>query len=215
LIEQLVADRRPLEGVGAGLSERVIEIPWALRSLPDGNGVRILDVGTAFAPIVYQRLLLRLPQIVELADLAESDLPGLRSHVADVRRLPFDQDDFDAAVCISTLEHIGMDNARYDVDSGGDGDVDALRELGRVAERVLVTVPAGSDEDLGWLRQYAPSTFRRRANEAGLEVERLDVFAHDSNDGWTPASEDSVSDRLFGQGAYAAAALVCAELRRN
>ncbi len=205
----------PLDGVGVGLTERVIEIPWVLRRLPSDDEKRVLDIGTAFSLIVYKWLLVRQPHVIEIADLAKAHVPGLRSHVADVRNLPFADDSFDVAICVSTLEHVGMDNSDYGIESGGAGDVDGLRELGRVARRVLVTVPAGSDENLGWQRQYAPRTFRRVVEEAGLAVERLEVFAHDPASGWAVAEEDSVEDRTYGQGAFAAAAIVCAELSRS
>ena len=214
LIERLALGSEPLEGIGVGLTERVVEIPWVLRRLPAGRGDRVLDIGTAFSPMAYKWLLVRQPHVVEVADLAEADIPGLRSHVADVRRLPFAHDSFDAATCISTLEHVGMDNTNYDIESGGAGEVDALRELGRVARRVFVTVPAGSDEDMGWQRQYAPSTFRRVVERAGLVVDSLQVFAHDPVSGWSPVAEDSVGERTYGEGAFAAAAVLCAELTR-
>lgn len=214
LIERLALGREPLDGIGVGMSERVVEIPWVLRSLPGDQGERVLDIGTAFSLIVYKWLLVRQPHVVEVADLAEAYVPGLRSHVADVRSLPFADDSFDVATCISTLEHVGMDNTDYGVESGGAGEVNALRELGRVARRVLVTVPAGSDENMGWQRQYAPRTFRRVVEEAGLVVERLEVFVHDPVSGWAPAGEHSIEGRTYGQGAVAAAAIVCAELSR-
>ncbi len=212
LIERLVSDDAPLDGVGVGLSERVIEIPWILRALPSNPGARVLDVGTAFAPVVYKRLLVRLAQRVETVDLAPTDLPGIVSHVADVRSLPFGDAAFDAATCISTLEHIGMDNAHYNVASGGAGDVEAMRELGRVARRVLITVPGGRDADLGWLRQYSPETFRGRVQRAGLSVLRFEVYAHDARRGWERVDEQAVGERQFGEGVFAASAVICVEL---
>jgi Methyltransferase domain len=211
-IERTLREDLPLERLGAGLSERVVEIPWALRALPRGAGVRVLDVGTAFAPIVYKRQLIRLPQAVEVVDLAAARIGRLPSHVADIRRLPFAERSFDAALCISTLEHIGMDNEHYDIASGGAGDVAALRSLGRVAARVLVTVPGGDDHDFGWFRQYSPATFRGRVEAAGLAVERLDVFAHDPTTGWRLSDESSIAGLLFGQDSYSAAAVICAQL---
>ncbi len=214
LIERLVHGGQPLEEIGVGLTERVVEIPWVLRSLPAGSRTRVLDIGTAFSPVVYKRLLVRAPQTVEVADLAAAEILHLRTHVADVRSLPLPSDSFDVAICLSTLEHVGMDNTSYNVASGGGGDVDALRELGRVAPLVLVTVPAGADADMGWQRQYAPSTFRRVVEQAGLAVQRLQVFAHDPVRGWSAVEEDSVAGRSYGENATAAAAIVCAELRR-
>jgi hypothetical protein len=212
LIERLALGSDPLERVGVGLTERVVEIPWVLRRLPAGRGDRVLDIGTAFSPMVYKRLLVGRANDVEVADLAGAEIPGLRSHVADVRTLPFAPNSFDAASCISTLEHVGMDNTNYDIESGGAGEVDALRELGRVARRVLVTVPAGSDLDMGWQRQYAPSTFRRVVEQAGLTVDSLQVFVHDPVSGWSPAAEDSVAALRYGERTVAAAAVLCAEL---
>ena len=214
VIEDLVADRTPLEGVGVGLSERVIEVPWVLRSLPASPGARILDVGTAFSPIPYKRLVVRLPHTVEVVDLAEAEIHGLKTHVADIRNLPFGLDSFDVAICVSTLEHIGMDNTNYQVASGGGGDVEALRELGRVARVVFVTVPAGEDADMGWQRQYSLDRFRKVVAEAGLQAKRIEVFAHDPVAGWSPAPEESVAGRTYGQGATAAAAVICTELTR-
>jgi hypothetical protein len=214
VIERLALGREALEGIGVGLTERVVEIPWVLRRLP-GRGERILDIGTAFAPMVYKWLLVRQPHSVDVADLNEIYIPGLTSHVADVRSLPFADDSFDVTICLSTLEHVGMDNRNYGIEAGNGGDVEALRELGRVARRVIVTVPAGRDENMGWQRQYAPSTFRRVVEAAGLAVEQLEVFAHDRVKGWAPAAEDSVDGCSYGQGAVAAAAIVCAELGRT
>ena len=80
--------------------------------------------------MVYKRLLVRQPQVIETADLAAVEIPGLVSHVADVRALPFAANSFDVAICLSTLEHVGMDNTQYAIESGGAGDVAALAELG-------------------------------------------------------------------------------------
>jgi|GEM_PF-5203580 hypothetical protein len=68
---------------------------------------------------------------------------------------------------------------------------------------------------MGWQRQYAPRTFRRVVEAAGLVVERLEVFAHHPVGGWAPAEENSVEGRTYGQGGVAAAAIVCAELSRS
>jgi hypothetical protein len=215
LIERLVSTRAPLQPVGVGLSERVVEIPWVLSQLT-ADMRTVLDVGTAFAPEVYKRLLVRQAQAVDTVDLVATEIPGIQSHRADLRELPFAADTFDCAICLSTLEHIGMDNRQYDIESdqaSTDDDAVALRELGRVARVVLVTVPAGADADMGWQRQYSPTTFAALVERAGLAVERLDVFSHDSVAGWEGASAQTVVRRTYGEGAVAAAAVICAALK--
>ena len=71
----------------------------------------MLDVGYAFAEPAYLAGLSSLgaAELVGV-DLAQADVPGLRSVLADVRDLPFDERSFDLAICISTLEHVGRDN---------------------------------------------------------------------------------------------------------
>jgi SAM-dependent methyltransferase len=179
----------------------------------------VLDTGTAYAPPVYHRLLYRLDAEVDGADLVPFDVPGVRPTVADLRELPFEDGEFDVTLCVSTLEHIGMDNEAY-FDSAGEqideqGDLRALRELGRVTRRggrVLVTVPGGPDESYGWLRQYSPEGFTRLAEAAGLRAERLDLYAHDPGVGWRHVPPEDLRERTFGAGVAAAAAVICAVL---
>src|SRR3954454_19765122 len=138
----------------AGAHERALEIPWALARY-DGER-RVLDVGYAFAEPAYLAGLVSLGagELVG-GDLAEVDVPGLRSVVADVRKLPFDDNSFELVHCLSTLEHVGRDNEVYDVSATREdaGDEAALRELQRVLTpdgRLLVSVPTGEHDDQGW-----------------------------------------------------------------
>src|SRR5207253_2498683 len=138
----------------AAADERALEIPWALARY-DGER-RVLDVGYAFAEPAYLAGLTALGA-AELTgvDLAEAEVPGLDSVVADVRDLPFADSSFDLVYCISTLEHVGRDNEVYDVDAAREqqGDEAALRELRRVLAndgRLLVSVPTGEHDDQGW-----------------------------------------------------------------
>ena len=156
----------------AGSDERPIEIPWVLARVPPG--VRLLDVGYAFAEPAYLAALTGsgAEELVGV-DLAERDVPGLRRVVADVRELPFVRASFDAVTLISTLEHVGRDNTLYGLADERDesGAVHALRELRRVltrAGRLLATVPVGEPEvqdsfvqhDVeGWLAVFADGGF--------------------------------------------------------
>jgi len=220
-IERLVAHPElPLTGQGAGLSERVVEVPWVLRRLPRPLG-RLLDVGTAFAPIAYQRQLVRLAADERHGvDLAPFALDGVVSHAADVRALPFEDASFDRVVCISTLEHIGLDTERYVGPDGRprdeSGDLTALRELGRVAApdgRVLVTVPGGAAGTFDWFRQYSVEAWTRLVAGAGLEIEALDTFEQDLRDGWRRCDAEALARRSYDVDAVGAGGLICCELR--
>jgi SAM-dependent methyltransferase len=220
-IERLIVSGAPLTDQGAGFCERVVEVPWVLRRLPRPAG-RLLDVGTAFAPTVYHRQLVRLPAAERHGvDLVPFALPGVVSHRADARDLPFPDGSFDRVVCISALEHMGLDNERYVGTDGSprdeSGDVTALREMGRVVGRdgrVLVTVPGGRAHAFEWLRQYDLEAWTALVAQAGLEIERLDCFEQDLQRGWQACQPDAMARREYNGDAIGAGALICAELRR-
>jgi O-antigen chain-terminating methyltransferase len=197
----------------AGLDERSIEIPWCLARY-DGER-RVLDVGYAFAEPAYLAGLVALgAQELVGVDLAQTDVPGLRGVVADVRSLPFDDAAFDLVLCISTLEHIGRDNEVYDVDADRDedGDAAALRELHRVLAkdgRLLVTVPTGVPENHGWQVQRAPGEWVDVFERAGFLVFEDELYVY--GEGWHPATLDEARGaRYEGPGA---GAVLLAELR--
>jgi ubiquinone/menaquinone biosynthesis C-methylase UbiE len=83
---------------------------------------------------------------------------------ADLRENVFRDDFFDTMVCISTIEHIGLDNtqrdyttdARYREDKPEDYQL-VMREFYRTLKtggRLLLTVPYGKRVVFDWLQQY-------------------------------------------------------------
>jgi hypothetical protein len=190
--------------------ERAIEIPWCLARY-DGEP-RVLDVGYAFAEPAYLAGLSALgaTELVGV-DLAEATVPGLRPVVADVRELPFEDGSFDVAFCISTLEHVGRDNDVYAVDAprADTGDEAALRELGRVARRLLVSVPTGVHDDQGWQLQRTPEDWVDVFERAGLLVFEDELYVR-TGDGWRTGTLAEARAARYGQ---SAGAVLLAELR--
>jgi hypothetical protein len=203
------AGERPRELTAPPGDERPIEIPWCLSRY---RGEPLLDVGYAFAEPAYLAALLSLgaPELVGV-DLAEADVPGLRSVVADVRSLPFRDREFGIAVCISTLEHIGRDNRTYGLASEADaqGQAEALRELRRVAERTLISVPTGEREELDWLVQLPPDDWLALFEDAGFLVFEHEVYVL-THEGW--ASEPDFEPTGVRFAGTHATAVLCAEL---
>jgi O-antigen chain-terminating methyltransferase len=198
----------------ASSDERAIEIPWVLARY-DAEP-RVLDVGYAFAEPAYLTGLLALgaPELAG-ADLAEAEVPGLRSVLGDVRALPLASDSFDLILCISTLEHVGRDNEVYDVDAPREeqGDEAALRELRRVLTRegrLLVSVPTGEHDDQGWQLVRTPGDWIAVFEAAGFAVYEDELYVRD-NDGWRTATATEVQDASYGE--HGAGAVLLAELR--
>jgi hypothetical protein len=194
-----------------GVDERPIEIPWCLARYAGEE--RVLDVGYAFAEPMYLEGLtaLGVPDLVGV-DLVEVAVPGLRSVQADLRSLPFRDGEFGLAIAISTLEHVGRDNTQYGLGEEHDDSLDAaLRELRRVSERLLVTVPTGEGEMLPEQAVYAPGDWIARFEAAGFIVWEDELYEL-RDEGWrsVPALSPGVRYGARGPGA---SAILCAELR--
>ena len=193
---------RPHELIApAEFDERPIELAWTLgryRGEP-----RILDVGYAFAEAVWLAAVLALgAREVTGVDLAERQVPGMTGVGADIRQLPFAARSFDVVFCVSTLEHVGGDNTRYELGAEQDPEAPlaALRELRRVTTRggkIFLTVPCGSMREDWFLRQPADA-WRAWFRKADLYVYDEEVYVRDE-DVWRQGPRD-------GEG------VLCAEL---
>jgi O-antigen chain-terminating methyltransferase len=154
-------------------------------------GAHVLDVGHANSMECHRDLVRSLPGPRHLTgiDLAEPvfDASELyeRSVRADVCETGLPDETFDLVWCISSLEHIGMDNSGYgEAESGSATAERALGEMLRVTVPggfVLVTVPYGRRENHGWFRN-----FDRDALEELLDPFRSEARIHDVYFGYGP-----------------------------
>jgi hypothetical protein len=194
----------------AGVDERPVEIAWCLARVQPEE--RLLDVGYAFAERAYLAALGELGDVTGV-DLVLADVPGVKSVQADLRDLPFRDEEFAVATAISTLEHVGRDNTQYGVESEADGDTleAALRELRRVAGRLLVTVPTGDGELLPEQAVFRPEEWVERFERAGFVVFEDELYELTA-DGWRSVPELSPGVR-YGDRGPGASAVLCAELR--
>jgi len=194
--------------------ERLVELPWVLSRLRSG---RVLEVGFAFAEPAYLAALVdAAPGELVGVDLAQAELPGFETFVADARSLPFPDASFDQILLVSTLEHIGADNEVYGVSGAPDaaGRLAALRELRRVlrpAGSLLVTVPLGEPADYGWFRQEDIRGWTRLFTGAGYFIEEQEAYEL-GGDGWRSAPAFTATGVEYGARGPAASAVLCAEL---
>jgi SAM-dependent methyltransferase len=199
----------------SGTDERVVEIPWVLSRLRSSG--RVLEVGYAFAETQYLVALLRSGVELVGADLATREMEGMETVNADVRDLPFGDRTFDQIMLVSTLEHIGANNAVYGLDVAADagGRLAALRELRRVLRphgSLLVTVPLGEPGDYEWFRQEDERGWTRLYASAGFLVEEQESYEL-TPEGWRAARDFRPEGILYGARGLGASAVLCAELR--
>jgi SAM-dependent methyltransferase len=139
----------------------------------------MLDAGSALNH-AHDRLMPRLESL-HIATLAPEPHAftdrGVSYVYEDLRDLPYRGSYFDTIACISTLEHVGMDNRMYGATAPASAHPEheaarAIAEVRRVlalSGRLFITVPYGASEDHGWFRQYD-----RKAGQA-LQIRLVSV----------------------------------------
>jgi SAM-dependent methyltransferase len=225
IVEQALADpdvrdaffrTAPLpDGYAESFSERVVEYPWALTRLAPGI---VLDAGSTFnhASVVGRFSGSKLI-VVTLAPEGRSFVErGVSYLFADLRDLPLRDASVDQVMCISVLEHVGMDNRVYGDASPASGEprveaAAALAELMRIVRpggRVLLSVPYGRRTDMGWQRQFDGSDVEHLLGAVSPSACEVAVYRR-AGDGWQTSSLDAAADAAYGEGARA---VVCADL---
>lgn len=196
------------EGYGERLDERVVEYPWLWTQLR-AEPTRLLDAGaTLIFPFLLEQPLLRAKTIV-VYTLAPEKWVHIRPNVSyvygDLRETLFKDAVFDEIVCVSTLEHIGMDNTRlYSTDEqyrqndpAAYGQV--LREFRRLlirGGRLFLTVPFGVYEHFGWMQQFDEEMLTNVIATFGGELESLTFFKY-SSEGWQKADIEQCKESRY------------------
>jgi SAM-dependent methyltransferase len=207
VLERFAEGGRLPRTYGVGLDERTVELPWMLAQRPHG---RVLDAGSSLNHAHVLDRVLPLVDDLHVVTLVpeEQSFPerGVSYLYADLRDLPLQDDLYDAVVCVSTLEHVGMDTARFGGESARAEDPaaearTALSELRRVARpgaMLLLTLPYGQPEDHGWFRQFGRADVEELRTELGGP--ETTVYAYSAH-GWQLSSlEDASAARYHEHG---------------
>lgn len=214
----------------SAMSERVVEVPWAASWLTKPDRI-ILDVGIAMSSPEHLDLLINqsrngsrvrgvdiIDPVLVLDRLNPSEAAFLSAAevvVGDIssEQSPIGRDQFDIALCISTLEHIGFDTPRSsDVpgvferalrpegaspirDSGVETQVlGNIRRALKPNGMLLLSVPYGSGESvllkdsLGlytYQQEYGPGHITDLVNSEGFVCEQVLVYGNVGSQGWS------------------------------
>jgi len=219
---------------GLRIDERVVEYPWVLSRLLSGKH-RLLDAGSAlnFPYILdYPRLQEKSIVIYTLAPEATIGRANVSYIYGDLRRTILRDAHFDAIVCISTIEHIGMDNTliytsdrRYD-ESAPYEFLDTIKEFKRLLKpegKLFITVPYGRPQDIDWLQQFDQEKVDLLVDAFGGDEQERVFYRYDAN-GWQLSDASACSEceyydihtRKAFDPDYAAAAraVVCLQLKK-
>lgn len=115
----------------SGFSERIIEVPKAaywLKQFSNEDSLNILDIGFTMSSLDWLGLLLKLNEAqnctLNAMDIIKPERVKSRYpqewheaifkvavEIGDLRTMPMKENNFDVVTCISTIEHIGFDEA--------------------------------------------------------------------------------------------------------
>ena len=127
----------------AGVTERILEPIFVHTHLPRPPA-RLLDLGCSESTNALEMASLGFEVVgVDLRSLPLRH-PNFTMIQANLANLPFDDESFDAAVALSTLEHVGLGG--YNKEECGSSDEQVVAEIFRVLKhggRFLVTTPFG------------------------------------------------------------------------
>jgi ubiquinone/menaquinone biosynthesis C-methylase UbiE len=120
---------------------RMVEYSFALDNISTAKR-KLLDVGSSgsFFPLKMAKMGFKVTA-VDIRPYCKTH-PNLKFIRADLKRLPFPDEYFDAVTCISTIEHIGLSaygDPKYD-----NGDNSVINEFRRVLAprgRLILTTP--------------------------------------------------------------------------
>jgi glycosyltransferase involved in cell wall biosynthesis/SAM-dependent methyltransferase len=217
---------------GVRFDERVVELPWVAAQRLSGD---VLDAGSS---LNHAHVLARLRPRMDRLDIVtlapeEQSFPqlGVSYLYADLRDLPIRDERYDRVVCVSTLDHVGLELSHFEATAETVEDprpevLRALAELRRVLRPggdLYLTLPVGSGERFAWVRSFTPAELDALV-EAFEPAESSVGFYAQGPEGWRRAERDEVADARYrdhfssgpvrADGVVAAGAVACLHLVR-
>jgi 2-polyprenyl-3-methyl-5-hydroxy-6-metoxy-1,4-benzoquinol methylase len=177
-----------------GMNERILEGPYAFRAL-DGvpTGARVLDVGGAESTVCVSAA--SLGYQVTMIDPRPYPLshPNLTVEQGFIEEWETDAR-FDAVLCISTIEHLGL--GAYGLPKSPDADLHAMKRLWELSEPnalLVLTTPYGEPRVDDLERTYDKAGVERLVE--GWSVEDMRFGFRTAEDTWELVDGDDGAGR--------------------
>jgi len=198
---------------GAGIDERVVEYPWLFERVAAvaDRHARVLDAGSVLNHwrVLDQWRSAGFPP-VSIVTLGYEGFARVANDVryefADLRRLPYRDEWFNVVLCLSTIEHVGMDNRIYgsNVEAASNPTTEARRamaELHRVTApggTLLLSVPYGARSNRGWFRILDAEELEQLTSAPGWERTQSRFFQA-TKTGWREVGADELRSAGYNE----------------
>nr|WP_290226437.1 methyltransferase domain-containing protein [Trichocoleus desertorum] len=208
LIESFKSEKSLPQNYGIRLDERCVEYPWLFSRLPY-EATHILDAGSS----LNYEYILEQPYFenkhIHIVTLAPEPqcfwYKGVSYLFEDLRNLPLKSSFYDAIVCLSTLEHVGLDNTQY---SEGDRYNEtrssdfklAINELKRVLKpggSLFISIPFGQYQNLGYFQQFDSRLLSETVEAFGSCQDIHKTFFRYTASGWRFSPEEECADCMY------------------
>jgi len=169
---------------GRHQNERCIEIEF-VRHYYSGENT-ILDIGCDHAEPNWFNMIssIYIPKIIGL-DISQKNIPSNYHRVVkgDIRQTIFKNNFFDAIFCISTLEHVGMDNKIYNqpTEANANSQLQAMKEMYRILKprgKLFLTVPFGKYFNYNWFIQYDLQSLAHIVIQSNFITKKLQTYSY-------------------------------------
>jgi hypothetical protein len=192
---------------GIGFDERCVEYPWFLSQTRPGPE-RLLDAGSALNhAFLLDHFVLKKKKLDILTLSPEQNCfwqRGISYLYGDLRSIPIVDCYYDAIACISTLEHIGLNNVQFVglkeyAEEAPDDYLVALLEMRRVLRpggTIFITIPYGKYHNFGSFQQFDAQHVERIIAAFGPNRVQQTYFRY-ASDGWKVSTAGACGDSEY------------------
>jgi len=171
----------------AFLNERIVEIPFVMKALSGWNSVgKVLDFGCSesILPLYIAAMGYEVTGI-DIRDYPyhAPNFKFVKGDMLDKSFSAFKENEFDAALCVSVLEHIGLGCYRGPEETNST-DTDVLMRIKRYLKHqglFVLTVPFGVKHTTQWQRFYNTSDLMHLLS--GFSIKEMKYFCSDHKTG--------------------------------
>lgn len=191
---------------GYGFDERVVEIPWLYHRL-SAKPACLWDVGSVLnREFILQQQKLQKKQIF-ISNLNPESKNHNRLKISylyeDVTQTVVQDDFFHELLCVSTLEHIGFNNKKYDGARFSRKDpkkhleaIIIFRQKLKRGGKAFITVPFGKRVDHGWFQVFDEGMVNQIIRTFAPTKSRVEIFQC-SRSGWARSDAREASRSVF------------------